>query len=151
MPRITKLKTLATLTALTLVLSQLVGHHALAAASKPQVRKGAQAQISPQAEVLLVYEKALINEGIDAASKYMTPERLADMQEMFKQFGPDSFKDFQAKMRAGAPQGEARRKQIETLSIDDDRAVLEARTGPNMLDEIRFRRTNEGWKVDKGR
>jgi hypothetical protein len=122
-----------------------------AAAAKPQTLTGAQAQKSPQADVFLAYEKALLNDGIDAASVYMTPERLADMQEMLKQFGPEGFKDFQAKMRASAPQGEARRKQIETLVVEGDSAVLTARTGPNMLDEVRFVRTKDGWKISKGR
>ncbi len=68
----------------------------------------------------------------------MTPERLADMQDVLKQLGPDSFNDFQAKMRASAPQGEARRKQIETLVLEGDTAVLPALSGPNMLDEVRL-------------
>ena len=54
----------------------------------------------------LAYEKSLLNDGIDAASIYMSAERLADRQEMLKQFSPDSFKDFQAKTRSVTPQGE---------------------------------------------
>lgn len=122
-----------------------------AAAAKPQTLTGAQAQKSPQADVFPAYEKALLNDGIDAASVYMTPERLADMQEMLKQFGPESFKDFQAKMRSVTPQGEARRKQIEALVVDGDTAVLTERSGPNMLDEVRLVRTKDGWKIGKGR
>lgn len=109
------------------------------------------AQKSPHAGVLLDYEKALTNDGIEAASKYMTPERLASMREMLKQFGPESFKEFQDKMRASAPKGKARRKQIETVTINGDLAVLEARTDPNVVDEILFLRTQEGCKIDKGR
>lgn len=119
--------------------------------AKPQTLTGAQAPKSPQADVFLAYEKALLNDGIDAASVYMTPERLADMQEMLKQFGPESFKEFQAKMRSVTPLGEARRKQIEALVVDGDTAVLTARSGPNMLDEVRLVRTKDGWKIGKGR
>jgi len=40
----------------------------------------------------LTYENGLLNNGIDAAGVYMTAERMAGMQEMLKQFGPDGWK-----------------------------------------------------------
>ena len=109
--------------------------------------KGAKAQNSPQAEVFLAYEKALLFDGIEAASKYMTPRRRQGMNEMIKQLGPESFKEFQAKMRASNAQGDARRKQIEKLVVDGDRATLEARSDPHSVDEVFLVRMKDGWKI----
>src|SRR5262245_11556878 len=81
-----------------------------------QTLTAAQAQSSPQAEVFLAYEKALIGQGLDAARPHMTTEKVADLQNMVKLFGEEGFKQFQEKMRAGA-QGEARRKQIEKVEV----------------------------------
>ena len=92
-------------------------------ASHAQTLTGAQAQKSPQAEVFLAYEKALIAQGMDGARPYMTPEKLEDLKIMVKHFGEEGFKQFQDKMRSGA-QGEARRKQIEKVEVKGDYAVL---------------------------
>ena len=116
---------------------------------KMQTLSGAKAQKSPQAEIFLAYEKALLWEGIDAASAYMTPERLADMKETLKQFGADGFKEFQTRRRQGTPQGDARRRQIEKLVQDGDFAVLTARSGPNELDEVPMVKLKDGWKIAK--
>jgi len=115
-------------------------------ASHAQILTGAQAQKSPQAEVFLAYSKALIGQGIDAASAYMTPEKLAEMEDMLKQFGEEGFREFQAKMR-NEPQGEARRKQIEKVEVKGDHAVLEARDGPGVVSVAFLVRTNDGWKI----
>ena len=115
-------------------------------ASHAQILTGAQAQKSPQAEVFLAYSKALIGQGIDAASAYMTPEKLAEMEDMLKQFGEEGFREFQAKMR-NEPQGEARRKQIEKVEVKGDHAVLEARDGPSVVSVAFLVRTNDGWKI----
>ena len=111
---------------------------------KMQTLSGAQAQKSPQAEVFLAYEKALLWEGIDAAGPYMTQERLADMKADLKQMGADSFKEEQTYMRKNTAQGEARRKQIEKLVVDDDYAVLETKTN-----RARLVKTKDGWKIAK--
>ena len=110
---------------------------------------GEQARKSPQAEVFLAYEKALLWQGIDAAGAYMTAERLAGMKAQVKQFGEDGFKQMQAERRKSTPQGEARRKQIEKVVVDGDKAVLEARDGPNSVDEVRLAKTKDGWKIAK--
>lgn len=114
-----------------------------------QTLKGVQAQKSPQAETFLAYEKALLWQGLDAASPYMTPEKLADMRSMIESFGADGFKAFQTTRRASTPQGAARRRQIETVVVDGDNAVLEARSGPNDVDVARLVKTRDGWKIGK--
>ena len=117
------------------------------ASGKMQTLSGAQAQKSPQAEVFLVYEKALLTQGIEAAGVYMTPERLADMKDSLKQFGEAGFKEFQTMRLKTTPQGEARRRQIEKVVVDGDNAVLEARSGPNDVDEVRLVKLKNGWKI----
>ena len=111
---------------------------------KMQTLSGAQAQKSPQAEVFLTYEKALVWEGIDAAGPYMTPERLADMKAHLKQMGADSFKEQQTHMRKSTAQGDARRIQIEKLVVDGDYAVLYTKS-----ERARLVKTKDGWKVAK--
>ena len=111
---------------------------------KMQTLSGAQAQKSPQAEVFLAYEKALLWQGIDAASAYVAPEKLAEMKDQLKQGGADSFKEFQTKMRESTPQGEARRRQIETVVVDGDYAVLKTKS-----DRARLVKTKDGWKITK--
>lgn len=108
---------------------------------------GAQAQKSPQADVFLAYEKALLWQGIDAAGAHMTPQRLASMKDQLKQFGEDGFKQMQNERRKSTPQGEARRKQIEKLVVDGDKAVLTLRNTPNDVDEVPLEKTKDGWKV----
>ena len=114
--------------------------------SHAQALTGAQAQKSPQAEVFLAYEKALIAQGMDGARPYITPEKLEDLKSMVKHFGEEGFKQFQDKMRSGA-QGEARRKQIEKVEVKGDYAVLEARDSPNVVTEQHLVKTKDGWKV----
>lgn len=114
-----------------------------------QTLRGAQAQKSPQAEVFLAYEKALLWQGLDAASTYMTPEKLADMRSMIEQFSADGFKEFQTRRRASTPRGEARRRQIEKVVVEGDSAVLEARSGPHDVAVARLAKTKDGWKIEK--
>jgi hypothetical protein len=115
--------------------------------ARAETLTGTKAQKSPQADVLLAYEHALLSQGIDAASRYMTPERLAYMKEVLKQFGEQGFKEFQARQRQLTPEGEARRRQIEKIVVNGNTAVLNARTGPNVVDEVRLAKTVEGWKI----
>ncbi|HUG35807.1 MAG TPA: nuclear transport factor 2 family protein [Candidatus Limnocylindrales bacterium] len=117
----------------------------------PKTLTGVQAQKSPQADVFLAYEEALLSKGIDAAGVHMTPERLADMKEQLKQGGEAGFKEFQAKQRESVAKGEARRKQIEKVIVDGDTATLEARSSPAFVDEVRMVKTKDGWKIGKGR
>jgi len=120
---------------------------ALAAPSvHAQTLTGAQAQKSPQAEVFLAYESALIAKGMDGARPYMTAEKVEDLNSMVNAFGEEGFKQFLEKMRGGA-QGEARRKQIEKIDVKGDRAVLEARDGPNAVTVQHLLKTSDGWKV----
>ncbi len=114
-----------------------------------QTLTGTQAQKSPQADVFLAYEKALLEQGIDAAGAHMTAERLTGMQDMLKQLGADNFKEMQIERRKSTPQGEARRKQIEKLVVDGDKAVLEVRSAPSIVEVARLARTREGWKIAK--
>jgi hypothetical protein len=119
--------------------------------SGPTFLTGAQAQKSPQADVFLAYEEALLSKGIDAAAVHMTPERLAAMKDMLKQFGEDGFKEFQEKQRQSVAKGEARRKQVDKVVVDGDTAVLEARSSPAFVDEVRMVKTKDGWKIAPGR
>jgi hypothetical protein len=119
------------------------------AGAPAQTLTGVAAQNSPQAAVLLAYEKAFLRQGIEAAAPYMTAERLADLQAMLKKYGEASFRDFQTRQRQSTPQGDARRRQIEKIVVTSDNAVLTARTGPNVVDEIRLTKTANGWKVAK--
>jgi hypothetical protein len=110
---------------------------------------GAKAQKSPQAEVFLAYEKAMLSDGIEAAGAHMTAERLANMRAQFQQFGAEGFKQMQAERRKSTPQGEARRKQIEKVVVDGNKAVLTVRTSPNYVEEAPLERTKDGWKIAK--
>jgi hypothetical protein len=115
-------------------------------ASHAQVLTGAQAQKSPQAEVFLAYEAALLKGGLEAAKPHMTPEKVMDLQMMLKVFGEEGFKQFLEKMRGGA-QGDARRNQISKVETTGDRAVLEARDSPNVVTVQYLLKTKDGWKV----
>jgi len=116
---------------------------ALAAPSvHAQTLTGAQAQKSPQAEVFLAYESALIAKGMDGARPYMTAEKVEDLNSMVNAFGEEGFKQFLEKMRGGA-QGEA----LEKIDVKGDRAVLEARDGPNAVTVQHLLKTSDGWKV----
>lgn len=116
-------------------------------ASHAQTITGAQAQKSPQADVFLAYEKALIAGGLDAARQYMTPEKLEELNSMVKTWGEQGFQQFLGRMRSGA-QGEARRKQVEKVDVKGEYAVLEARDSPQVVTVQYLARTRDGWKVD---
>ena len=104
---------------------------------------GAQAQKSPQAEVFLAYEKALLSQGLDAAGAHMSPERLAEEQKMFKQFSAAQLTELRTERRKSTAQGEARRQQIKKVVVDGDYAVLETTTA----DSVPLVKIKGGWKV----
>jgi hypothetical protein len=111
-----------------------------------QTLAGEAAWKSPQADAFLAYEHALIEGGLKAAIPYMTAAKFADLKGMAEMFGEDGFNEFLARLRAGA-QGEARRKQIMSVAIEGNHAVLEARDDPNTVTEQHLDRTKDGWKV----
>jgi len=108
---------------------------------------GAEAQRSPQAEVFIAFEQALVEKGLDVAGTYMTPEKLADTRARIKRLGEASFTEFLAQRRASKPRGDARRKQIWRVDIDGDYAEVGAKTGPDIEDTAVLVRTKDGWKV----
>ena len=108
---------------------------------------GAEAQRSSQAEVFIAFEKALVEQGLDAAGAYMTPERLADMRARIKRGGEASFRDFLEQWRASKPTGEARRKQIWRVDVDGDYAEVGAQTGLNTEDTAVLVNIKGGWKI----
>ncbi len=118
----------------------------VASAAGAQTLKGEAARKSPQADAFLAYEHALIEGGLKAAIPYMTPEKLADLKGMAEMFGEEGFNEFLARMRGGA-QGEARRKQIMSVAVDGDHALLEARDDPNTVTEQHLDWATDGWKV----
>lgn len=111
-----------------------------------QTLTGEAARRSPQADAFLAYEHALIEGGLKAAIPYMTAEKLADLKGMAEMFGEEGFNEFLDRMRGGA-QGEARRKQIISITVHGDHAVLEARDDPNTVTEQHLDKTKDGWKV----
>lgn len=112
-----------------------------------QTLSGAQAQKSPQAEVFLAYEKAFFSQGTDAASAYMTPERLDVLRDYIKQRGVEAVKKELEATGKVVPQGEARRKQIESVVVDGDNAVLKVRSKPTWVQEFRLVKIKDGWKI----
>lgn len=118
----------------------------VATTAEAQTLTGEAARKSPQADAFLAYEHALIEGGLKAAIPYMTSAKLADLKGMAEMFGEEGFNEFLARMRGGA-QGEARRKQIMSVAIDGDHAVLEARDDPNTVTEQHLDRTKDGWRV----
>jgi hypothetical protein len=116
--------------------------------AETQTLRGAAAQKSPQADAFIAYENALIDGGLDAASKYASPAKVQENQEMVKAFGIEGFRQMQAAKRAARVPAAERRKQIEKVEITGDYAVLEARTErKGVLDEAAFLKTVDGWKV----
>ena len=109
----------------------------------------AEAQTSPQADVLIAFEQALVEQGIDAAGAWMTADKLADMRAALRDLGEDSFKEFQASQRANVPMGEARREQIERVNIDGDYAEVGAVNGDFGLHVARLLRSADGWKISQ--
>lgn len=65
------------------------------------------------------------------------------MRGMLKEVGSDGFKQMQAARRKGTAQGEARRKQIEKVVVDGDKAA------PGMLEVPQRVKNKDGWKVAK--
>ena len=104
---------------------------------------GAQAQKSPQAEVFLAYEKAMLSQGLDAAAAHMSPERLAEEQKMFKQFSAAQLTELRNERRKSTAQGGARRQQIKKVVVDGDYAELETSTA----DSVPLVKIKGGWKV----
>ena len=123
------------------------------ASGKMRTLSGAQAQQSPQAEVFLAYDKALLTQGIDAAMDaarvHMTAEKLAAMKDNLKQLGEAGFKEFQTQRRKITAQDDARRRQIENVVVDGDIAVLRLRAGPNGQGVVSLSETLGGWKIAK--
>ncbi len=125
-----------------------IGAQAGTPAAESTTRTGAMAQYSPQADVFLQFEEALLDHGIDATAPYVTPARMAQMKSDLAQFGADGFREFQQQMRAATPCGDARRAQIESLVVTGDKAVLNARSGPHMVDEVHLAKVGNDWKID---
>lgn len=123
--------------------------HALAGAARPtQTLTGAAAQKSPQADVFIAYENALIDGGLEAAAKHAAPAKVQENQEMLKAFGIEGFKQMQAARRGARVPAAERRKQIEKVEVSGDYAYLEARSErKGVLDVAGFLKTPEGWKV----
>ncbi|MCE9659204.1 MAG: hypothetical protein K8R60_11645 [Burkholderiales bacterium] len=113
-----------------------------------QTLTGAAAQKSPQADVLLAYENALLDSGLEAAAKYAAPSKVKENQEMMKAFGPEGFKQMQATRKAERLPEAQRRKQIVKVEVSGDYAYLEAESSrKGVLDVAGFEKTAEGWKV----
>lgn len=98
---------------------------------KVRTLTGTEAQNSPQAAVYLVYEETLIKEGLSSAlKKYATPERQALIQEQMRNPGAEEdFKQYLAEMKANLPKGQARRKQVKKVIINENEAKLQMETG----------------------
>ena len=113
-----------------------------------QTLVGAAAQRSPQADVFLLYENALIDGGVDAAAKHAVPSKVKENQEMLKAFGADGFRQMQAAKKAARLPDAQRRKQIRKVEVKGDYAYLEAESErKGVLDVAGFEKTAEGWKV----
>jgi len=113
-----------------------------------QVLTGGAAQKSPQADVFLLYENALIDGGLDAAAKHAAPSKVNENQEMLKAFGADGFKQMQAAKKAARPPDAERRKQIRKVEVKGHYAYLEAESErKGVLDVAGFEKTADGWKV----
>ena len=113
-----------------------------------QTLTGAAAQKSPQADVFLLYENALIDSGLEAAAKHAAPSKVKENQEMLKAFGADGFRQMQAAKKAARLPEAQRRKQITKVEVKGDYATLEAESErKGVLDVAGFEKTAEGWKV----
>ena len=113
-----------------------------------QTLTGAAAQKSPQADVFLRYENALIDGGLDAAAKHAAPSKVKENQEMLKAFGADGFRQMQAARNAARLPEAERRKQIRKVEVKGDYAYLEAESErKGVLDVAGFEKTADGWKV----
>ena len=120
----------------------------LPAAAQAETLTGAAAQKSPQADVFLLYENALIDGGLDAAAKHAAPSKVKENQEMLKAFGADGFKQMQAAKKAASLPEAQRRAQIKKVEVKGDYAYLEAESErKGVLDVAGFEKTADGWKV----
>ena len=121
---------------------------ALRAQGANQVLTGGAAQKSPQADVFLLYENALIDGGLDAAAKHAAPSKVKENQEMLKAFGAPGFEQMRAERKKARLPPEQRRKQIVKVEVKGDYAYLEAESErKGVLDVAGFEKTAEGWKV----
>ena len=117
-------------------------------AAKAQTLTGAAAQKSPQADVFLLYENALMDGGLDAAAKHLAPSKMKEFQEMLKAFGASGFEQMRAEKKRTRLPPEQRRKQIVKVEVKGDYAYLEAETDrKGVLDISGFEKTADGWKV----
>lgn len=108
---------------------------------------GAAAQHTPQADVFIAFEQALVDGGLDAAGAYLTTAKLADMRARLERLGEASFRDFQMRQRASMPTGEARRRQIERVDIDGDDARVVARNAPDRVHTALLVKIADEWKI----
>jgi len=131
-----------------LALVLLTAMSVVPAIASAQTLTGAAAQKSPQADVFLRYENALIDGGLDAAAKHAAPSKVKENQEMLKAFGADGFKQMQAAKKAARLPDAERRKQIRKVEVKGDYAYLEAESErKGVLDVAGFEKTADGWKV----
>jgi hypothetical protein len=120
----------------------------LPAAATAQTLAGAAAQKSPQADVFLLYENALIDGGLEAAANHAAPSKVKENQDMLKAFGADGFRQMQAAKKAARLPEAERRKQIRKVEVKGGYAYLEAESErKGVLDVAGFEKTAEGWKV----
>lgn len=113
-----------------------------------QTLTGAAAQRSPQADAFIAYENALVDGGLEAATKFAAPSKVKENEEMLKMYGADSFKQMQAAKKATRVPEAQRRKQIVKVEIIGDYAYLEAESTPKgSFDVAGFEKTAGGWKV----
>lgn len=108
---------------------------------------GVAAQHSPQAEVFIAFEQALLDSGIEVAGLYLTPAKLADMRARLDRLGEAAFREFQIRQRVSTAQGEARRQQIERVDSDGDHARLNARSGPDSVHTAVLVRIADEWRI----
>jgi hypothetical protein len=119
-----------------------------AQAAATQTLTGAAAQKSPQADLFIAYEEALLDGGLEAADKYMSPAKRDEVKEMVKAYGMHGFRQMQAEKRKNRVPPEERRKRIQKVEISGDYAYLEAATErKGVLDVAAFLKTADGWKV----
>ena len=108
---------------------------------------GLEAQSSPMADAFVAFEQALVEQGLDAAGAFMTPEKLAELRARIARLGEQSFREFQAARRESTLRGEARRRQIERVDIDGDHAQVGARSGPDAWHTALLVKTQGVWRV----
>lgn len=98
-------------------------------AVEPVTLTGAAAQASPQAEVFLAGEAAILSGDLDAAARYMASGRIDAMRQFKEQASPEEFEAMLEQQRQRTAQGDERRKQISEVIVEGDEAVLSTTTG----------------------